>query len=77
MRADRYLVDHGYFDTRAKAQAAIEAGGVFADGVRVAKPAQKIAPGAAIKAEPAHPYVSRAALKLLAGLDALDRKSVV
>ena len=70
MRADRYLVDHGYFDTRAKAQAAIEAGGVFADGVRVAKPAQKIAPGAAIKAEPAHPYVSRAALKLLAGLDA-------
>lgn len=69
MRADRYLVEHGHFDTRARAQAAIEAGGVFADGVRIVKPAQKIAPGAVIKAEPAHPYVSRAALKLTAGLD--------
>ncbi|WP_375283534.1 TlyA family RNA methyltransferase [Marinicauda pacifica] len=68
-RADTYLVDEGYFETRARARAAIEAGRVRADGEPVTKPAQKIAPGAAIEAEPAHPYVSRAALKLEAALD--------
>ena len=70
MRADRYLVEHGYFNTRARAQAAITAGGVFADGVQITKASQKIAAGAEVSAEPAHPYVSRAALKLAAGLDA-------
>lgn len=70
MRADRYLVEHGYFETRAKAQAAIEAGGVRVNGAVLTKPSQKVADGAVIQAEPAHPYVSRAALKLLAGLDA-------
>jgi 23S rRNA (cytidine1920-2'-O)/16S rRNA (cytidine1409-2'-O)-methyltransferase len=72
MRADRYLVENGFFETRAKAQAAIQAGGVFADGVQINKASQKIPAGASIKAEPAHPYVSRAALKLLAGLDAFQ-----
>ncbi|MFW6300573.1 MAG: TlyA family RNA methyltransferase [Oceanicaulis sp.] len=70
MRADRYLVEHGFFETRARAQAAIAAGGVRADGRRVEKASAKIAPGAVIEAEPAHPWVSRAALKLAAGLDA-------
>jgi 23S rRNA (cytidine1920-2'-O)/16S rRNA (cytidine1409-2'-O)-methyltransferase len=69
MRADKYLVEHGYFETRAKAQAAIAAGCVRADGAVLSKPSQKIAPGAVIEAAPAHPYVSRAALKLIAGLD--------
>lgn len=68
-RADTHLVDEGYFDTRARARAAIEAGRVRADGEPVTKPAQKIAPDAVIEAEPAHPYVSRAALKLEAALD--------
>jgi 23S rRNA (cytidine1920-2'-O)/16S rRNA (cytidine1409-2'-O)-methyltransferase len=40
------------------------------DGRILDKAAAKIAPGAKIEAEPAHPYVSRAALKLAAGLDA-------
>ena len=70
MRADRFLVQNGYFATRAKAQAAIEAGKVRADGRVVAKASQSLAAGAAIEAEAAHPYVSRAALKLVAGLDA-------
>lgn len=70
IRADLYLVQHGLIETRAKAQEAIAAGKVHVDGVVVTKPSQKIAEGAAVTAEPAHPYVSRAALKLLAGLQA-------
>jgi 23S rRNA (cytidine1920-2'-O)/16S rRNA (cytidine1409-2'-O)-methyltransferase len=69
MRADLYLVEHGHFDTRARAQAAIAAGKVSANGVKLTKPSQKIADGAEIVAEAAHPWVSRAALKLVAGLD--------
>lgn len=70
MRADLYLVEHGFFDSRARAQAAIAAGRVRADGRLVSKPSQTILEGAQVEAEPAHPYVSRAALKLVAGLDA-------
>lgn len=70
MRADKYLVEHGYFETRARAQAAIEAGGVRVNGAALTKASAGIPDGAVIEAEPAHPYVSRAALKLLAGLDA-------
>lgn len=68
-RADRFLVTHGFFETRARAQAAIEAGQVVADGKPVIKPSQPIPPGAKIEAAPAHPYVSRGALKLEAALD--------
>ena len=69
MRADKYLVEHGHFDTRAKAQAAIAAGKVVVNGVALTKPSQTIADGAEVIAEAAHPYVSRAALKLVEGLD--------
>lgn len=69
MRADLYLVQHGLIGTRAKAQEAIAAGKVSVDGEIVTKASQKIAEGALVTAQPAHPYVSRAALKLLAGLD--------
>jgi len=72
MRADKYLVEHAYFETRAKAQAAIASGKVRVDGVTLTKPSQSIAKGAVIQAEAAHPYVSRAALKLVAGLEAFD-----
>lgn len=70
MRADKYLVEHGYFDTRARAQAAIAAGCVRVDGAVLTKASRTIADGAHVEAEPAHPYVSRAALKLAAGLEA-------
>lgn len=72
MRADKYLVEHGFFDTRAKAQAAIAAGNVRVDGKVWAKASRSIPDGAMVEAEAAHPYVSRAALKLVAGLDAFD-----
>jgi len=71
MRADRLLVDRGLFESRAKAQAAIEAGGVTADGALVSKPSAEIAIGAALSAAPAHPWVSRGGVKLSAALDHL------
>ena len=70
LRADRYLVEQGHFESRARAQAAIAAGLVRADGRVVVRPSEPIAPGARIEAEAAHPYVSRGALKLAAALDA-------
>src|SRR3954464_15890062 len=69
-RADVILVERGFFESRAKAQAAIAAGRVRADGAPVRKASDPIAAGAAIVAEPAHPYVSRGGLKLAAALDA-------
>lgn len=68
-RADRLLVERGLFDSRAKAQAAIVAGLVFADGKQVAKASELIATDAAIQASAAHPYVSRGGVKLSAALD--------
>lgn len=69
IRADQLLVARGLFESRAKAQAAIEAGNVSADGEAVRKVSQLIAEDAQIEATPAHPYVSRGALKLEAALD--------
>jgi len=73
-RADRLLVARGLFESRARAQAAIAAGRVSADGVPVRKAAEEISPAAVIEAEPEHPYVSRGGVKLAAALDqfALD-----
>ena len=68
-RIDRLLVERGLFDSRAKAQAAIEAGLVKAGGKLIAKAAEEVADDAVIEAKPAHPYVSRGALKLVAALD--------
>lgn len=69
MRADVFLVEQGYAKSRSEAQAAIEAGLVFADGKSVSKPSQSLHDGMAIRYAPAHPYVSRGALKLIAALD--------
>lgn len=59
----------GLFESRAKARAAIEAGGVIADGRAVAKPGELIAEDAAVEARAAHPWVGRGALKLVHALD--------
>ena len=69
MRADRLLVERGLFDSRAKAQAAIEAGLVQANGATVRKASEEIARDADLTASPAHPYVSRGGVKLAAALD--------
>jgi 23S rRNA (cytidine1920-2'-O)/16S rRNA (cytidine1409-2'-O)-methyltransferase len=73
-RADRLLVARGVFESRARAQAAIEAGRVIADGRPIRKASEEISPTAAIAADPAHPYVSRGGIKLAGALDgfALD-----
>jgi 23S rRNA (cytidine1920-2'-O)/16S rRNA (cytidine1409-2'-O)-methyltransferase len=69
LRADRLLVERGLFESRAKAQAAIEAGLVRANGAIVRKASDEVAFDAELIATPAHPYVSRGALKLKAALD--------
>jgi 23S rRNA (cytidine1920-2'-O)/16S rRNA (cytidine1409-2'-O)-methyltransferase len=69
-RADILLVERGYFESRARARAAIEAGLVKADGALVAKPSARLRADAAIEASLPHPFVSRGGLKLEAALDA-------
>src|ERR1700680_3750334 len=73
-RADRLLVARGLFESRARAQAAIAAGRVTADGVLVRKASEEIPSAAVIAARPVHPFVSRGGVKLAAALDhfALD-----
>ena len=68
-RADRLLVARGLFESRARAQAAIAAGLVTADGVPVRKASEEISAAAVIAAAPDHPYVSRGGVKLAAALD--------
>jgi 23S rRNA (cytidine1920-2'-O)/16S rRNA (cytidine1409-2'-O)-methyltransferase len=68
-RIDRLLVERGLFDSRAKAQAAIEAGLVSADDAVVRKASAEIPADARLSATPAHPYVSRGGVKLAAALD--------
>jgi 23S rRNA (cytidine1920-2'-O)/16S rRNA (cytidine1409-2'-O)-methyltransferase len=63
-RADLLLVARGLFESRAKARAAIEAGGVTADGKPVTKAAELLADDVVLAATPAHPWVGRGALKL-------------
>lgn len=68
-RADLLLVERGLFDSRARAQAAIEAGFVRANGELVAKSSATIPDDAIIDAEPAHPWVSRGGVKLAGALE--------
>jgi 23S rRNA (cytidine1920-2'-O)/16S rRNA (cytidine1409-2'-O)-methyltransferase len=68
-RADRLLVERGLFESRAKAQAAIEAGLVSANDVAVRKASEEIPVDAMLRASAAHPYVSRGGVKLVAALD--------
>lgn len=72
MRADLFLVEHSYAKSRAEAQAAIAAGTVTADGKRVSKASQSLTLQMQIAYAPAHPYVSRGALKLAAALDKFE-----
>ena len=69
-RADLLLVERGLFASRARAQEAIEAGLVKADGETVRKASQALSPEARLEASAAHPWASRGGLKLAAALDA-------
>jgi len=68
-RADRLLVERGLFESRAKAQAAIEAGLVTANDAAVRKASEEIPVDAQLRATAAYPYVSRGGIKLAAALD--------
>src|SRR6202035_687285 len=68
-RADRLLVARGLFESRARAQAAIAAGLVTADGAPGRKASEAVSAAAVIAAEPEHPYMSRGGVKLAAALD--------
>jgi 23S rRNA (cytidine1920-2'-O)/16S rRNA (cytidine1409-2'-O)-methyltransferase len=69
-RLDLALVERGLARSRGSARAAIEAGRVTVDGRPVVKPAHPVAADAAIVVDGDDHYVSRAAHKLVAGLDA-------
>ena len=69
-RADMLLVERGLFASRARAQEAIAAGLVSADGHLVRKASETLAPDAQIVAGAPHPWVSRGGMKLAAALDA-------
>jgi 23S rRNA (cytidine1920-2'-O)/16S rRNA (cytidine1409-2'-O)-methyltransferase len=69
IRADIALVERGFFESRAKARAAIEAGLVTADDVRVGKASQALAPEACVEASAPHPWVSRGGVKLAHALE--------
>lgn len=69
MRADVLLLARGLAESRAKARAAIDAGGVVADGVLVAKPSDLLAEDAELHVTAPHPWVSRGGVKLAHALD--------
>lgn len=69
MRADLLLVARGLVESRAKARAAIEAGGVIAGGVVVGKPSDLIDEDVELSVTPPHPWVSRGGVKLAHALD--------
>jgi 23S rRNA (cytidine1920-2'-O)/16S rRNA (cytidine1409-2'-O)-methyltransferase len=57
------------FESRARAQAAIAAGLVTANGKPVLKASDELPAEAVLRAEPAHPWVSRGGVKLAAALE--------
>lgn len=70
MRLDQALVSRGLADSRARAKAQIDADLVTVDGVLAVKASQKVTDGSRVELiGPPMPWVSRAALKLVHGLD--------
>lgn len=64
MRLDHLLVQRGLIDSRARARAAIEAGGVTVDGLVARSSSQAVTEDAKLTLTPAHRFVGRGALKL-------------
>ena len=70
-RLDKLLIDRGLVASRERARALVMSGDVLVGGHPETKPGTLVDPGAEIAVRGAdHPYVSRGALKLIAGLDA-------
>ena len=74
MRADLLLVRRGVAASRERARVMIEAGAVLVDGVAMTRPARRLAIDADITTTQSDlTWVSRAALKLVGGLDAFPQ----
>ena len=70
MRLDQLLVERGLFATRSRARDAIRRGSVSSQGSLLAKPGHMVETGIALQVDDAASgYVSRAALKLIHGLE--------
>lgn len=73
LRLDELLIRRGSFASRSRARDAIERGTIRVGGAVAKKPGLAVPHSAEIEVDdPAQAYVSRAALKLIAGLDAFD-----
>lgn len=73
VRLDLLLTQAGHFATRARARDAIARGSVLVDGQLCTKPGTRILRNSPLSVcDAAQNYVSRAALKLIAGLDHFD-----
>jgi 23S rRNA (cytidine1920-2'-O)/16S rRNA (cytidine1409-2'-O)-methyltransferase len=68
-RADVLLVERGEFSSRARAQAAIDAGLVRVNGEVLRKASVLVDANASLEAAPPHPWASRGGVKLAAALD--------
>lgn len=70
VRLDELLVLRGLYATRSRARDAVARGSVTVDGAAITKPGHAVPASSDIHVDdPAANYVSRAALKLIAGLD--------
>ena len=69
VRIDSLLVDTDTFQSRTKAQEAVDAGRVFIDKKPITKSSTLVAVDSNIQVQPGKDYVSRGAYKLLAALD--------
>jgi 23S rRNA (cytidine1920-2'-O)/16S rRNA (cytidine1409-2'-O)-methyltransferase len=70
VRIDQLLVERGLAESRARAQALVIAGLVYAGETRIAKPGQAVAADAAVEVRGRdHPWVSRGGIKLAHALD--------
>ncbi|MGO4409659.1 MULTISPECIES: TlyA family RNA methyltransferase [unclassified Brevundimonas] len=69
VRLDQLLVTRGLTESRAKARAAIEAGGVTVDGAPAKSASQSVGHDAEVGYVAAHRWVGRGALKLERALD--------
>ena len=79
-RIDQLLVERGLAESRARAQALVMAGLVFAGEVKLDKPGQQVASDAALEVRGRdHPWVSRGGIKLAHALEhfAIDPAGVV
>ncbi|MGC1481706.1 MAG: TlyA family RNA methyltransferase [Chthoniobacterales bacterium] len=72
MRLDALLVSRGLCESRERAQRALMAGLVFANGQRVEKPGTRVTVDIPLEVRGGERYVSRGGLKLEAALDAFQ-----